>query len=219
MTTNQPGARSERGSGSIVTVRLAEHVVSFAALAAGYALLAQALLTAVEIVARKLFSFSFQGVDELGGYALAVTASLGFGFATLARAHTRVDILIRILSVRVRGCLHVLASTVLLAVAVAMLWYANDALDESLLYGSIANSPLETPLWVPQALWVSGFVVFAASAAIVGFRAFSLLVRREFEQLDREFGPPSLDEAIAATIEGDAAPGAPGPDPTASGPR
>ena len=31
----------------------------------------------LEIVARKLFNYSFQGVDELGGYILAVVAAVG----------------------------------------------------------------------------------------------------------------------------------------------
>jgi TRAP-type C4-dicarboxylate transport system permease small subunit len=181
----------------MAAVRLADRVVTIAALAAGYALLAQAILTAVEIVARKLLNFSFQGVDELGGYGLAITASLGFGFATLHRAHTRVDILLRVLSPPIRACLHVMASTVLLAIAICMLWYSQSSLGETLLYGSIANSPLQTPLWIPQTLWLAGFVVFVISAAIMAYRAASLLFRGEITTLDREFGPPTLDDEIS----------------------
>ena len=48
-------------------MRLEERVMRYIALAAGYALLVQAVLTAVEIVSRKLFNHSLQGVDELGG--------------------------------------------------------------------------------------------------------------------------------------------------------
>lgn len=189
------------GIGGVVAggaaVRLADRVVTFAALVAGYALLVQAVLTAFEIVARKLFNYSFQGVDELGGYGLAITASLGFGFATLHRAHTRVDILLRVLPQLVRAVLHVVASTILLAIAVCMLWYSQSSLAETLLYGSIANSPLETPLWIPQGLWLAGFAVFVASAAIMAFRAAALLFRGEIAVLDREFGPPSLDDEIS----------------------
>ncbi len=181
--------------------RLADRVVTMAALAAGYALLAQAVFTAVEIVARKLFNYSFQGVDELGGYGLAIMASLGFGFATLHRAHTRVDILLRVLNPRVRAFLHVVASTILFAIAVCMLWYSQSSLGETLLYGSIANSPLQTPLWIPQSLWLAGFVVFVVSAAIMAFRAASLFLRGEIATLDREFGPPSFEDEIAPVEE------------------
>ncbi|RXJ71887.1 hypothetical protein CS022_19210 [Veronia nyctiphanis] len=51
------------------------HVIT---LSAGYVLLVQAFVTGAEIVARKVFNHSFQGIDELGRYALAFAASVGF---------------------------------------------------------------------------------------------------------------------------------------------
>ena len=38
----------------------------------GYIMLALAAVVTVETLGRKLFNFSLQGADELGGYALAV---------------------------------------------------------------------------------------------------------------------------------------------------
>lgn len=175
-----------------------ERVVSLSALIAGYALLFLAIMTAIEIVGRKLFNFSFQGVDEIGGYVLAITASLGFGYALMTRTHTRVDFLLRMLPVGVRGLLHLAAMIVLLAIAIGMLWYAYSALMETLEYGSIANSPLETPIWIPQTLWLAGFIAFALIAALLTVRAAGLFIRGKFEQLDADFGPPTVDEEIAA---------------------
>ena len=43
------------------------------------------MATCVEMVTRKLFNFSLQGVDEVGGYTLAVTSALGFSYTLLAR--------------------------------------------------------------------------------------------------------------------------------------
>ena len=193
----EPGAQaSDTGSGW--AVRLAERVVAWGALVAGYALLVQAVMTAIEIVGRKLFNFSFQGVDELGGYALAVTASLGFGYAALTRTHTRVDIVLRLLPQRIRGLIHLAAMFVLLGIALSMLWYAYYALDETLLYGSIANSPLETPLWIPQSLWLAGFVTFAVVVGLMTWRAVALVLRSDYATLDFEFGTLTPDEEIAA---------------------
>jgi len=47
---------------------------------------------AVEVTMRKVFNRSLQGVDELGGYALAVGAALAFSLALAARAHIRIDL-------------------------------------------------------------------------------------------------------------------------------
>jgi TRAP-type C4-dicarboxylate transport system permease small subunit len=192
-----PGAHVP-GSLSGKAIRATEHAVTIGALVAGYALLVQAVMTAIEIVGRKLFSFSFQGVDELGGYALAITASLGFGYATLTRTHTRVDIVLRLLPRNIRGFIHLIAIAVLFAISISMLWYARWALGETLLYGSIANSPLETPLWIPQSLWLAGFVTFAGVAGLMTYRAVVLVIRRDFTTLEHEFGTLTPDEEIAA---------------------
>jgi hypothetical protein len=34
--------------------------------------------TCVEMVSRKLFNYNLQGIDEIGGYTLAVTSAIGF---------------------------------------------------------------------------------------------------------------------------------------------
>ena len=185
-------------------LRLAGRVVTWGALVAGYALLVQAVMTAIEIVGRKLFNFSFQGVDEIGGYVLAITASFGFGYAMLMRTHTRVDILLRLLPLHTRGYLHLAAVIVLTGIALSMLWYAYAALDETLLYGSIANSPLETPLWLPQSLWLVGFVAFIAVAVLLVVRAAGLALRGDAATLDREFGTPTPEDEIAAIEDAEA---------------
>ena len=58
----------------------------------GYILLALAVLVTAETIGRKLFSFSLQGVDELGGYVLAVASSLAFTTALVERAHIRIEL-------------------------------------------------------------------------------------------------------------------------------
>ncbi|MEV8467663.1 TRAP transporter small permease [Fluviibacterium sp. DFM31] len=175
---------------------LAGRLVDGAALAAGYLLVLQALLTAAEIVARKLFNHSFQGVDELGGYMLALTASLGFGYAALHRAHTRVDFALSRLPLRARCILHLAAAAVLFGLALFLLWNAWRALGETLTYGSIANSPLQTPLWIPQTLWLAGFGVFALCSGLVLLRAVQLWRQGDLAGLEAALRPPSLDEEI-----------------------
>ncbi len=169
-------------------VAVAERLVTWGALAAGYCLLAQALFTVLEVLARKLFNYSFQGVDELGGYGLAITASLGFGLATLQLAHTRVDILLHKLPTQARAVLHVITWVVLTLVAGMLCYFSSVAINETLTYGSVANSPLQTPIWIPQSIWVAGFAIFLLSSLFMLCRAVRLLFSGNFHQLDKEFG-------------------------------
>ena len=50
-------------------------------LVGGYILLLLSLVIVFEILARKLFSYSLQGVDEIGGYVVAGTGEFGFAYA------------------------------------------------------------------------------------------------------------------------------------------
>lgn len=161
-------------------VRPEERMMRFVALAAGYALLLQAILTAVEIISRKLFNYSLQGVDELGGYTLAISASVGFGYAAVTHAHTRVDFALRHLSLARRSILHLLASLVLLIVSSGMLWFAINSLLKSIQLSSTATTPLQTPLWIPQGAWAIGFGLFTAISLVLFLRCLSRLIKRDF---------------------------------------
>lgn len=161
-------------------MRIEERMMRFVALAAGYALLVQAVLTAFEIVSRKLFNHSLQGVDELGGYVLAISASVGFGYAAVTHAHTRVDFALKHAPIALRSVLHLLASLVLLGVSSGMLWFAVKSLRSSIRLGSTATTPLQTPLWIPQGLWVIGLVMFVVVALVLLLRCIARLVRRDY---------------------------------------
>ena len=72
---------------------------SWLAVAAGWTLLALAILVTFETIVRKFFGFSIQGADEIGGYVLAISSSIGFCYALVMRAHIRIDLLLsRLLS-------------------------------------------------------------------------------------------------------------------------
>lgn len=173
-----------------------ERLVTAAALLAGYALLALALLMTFEIVGRKLFNYSVQGVDELGGYTLAVTATLGFGYATLKRAHTRVDLLLKYLPAALRAFLHLLAYLTLAGSAAFLAWYGWKTLGDTLLFGSVANSPLQTPLWIPQTVFLAGLVTFLLTALLVLWRVIGCFGRGRFATIDRDYGSLTVDEEI-----------------------
>ncbi|GGX84388.1 C4-dicarboxylate ABC transporter permease [Litchfieldella qijiaojingensis] len=176
--------------------RAAHRLAHVAAIAAGYAALGLSGLITFEVIARKLFSFSLQGVDELGGYVLAIGVAFSFAYALLHRAHTRVDVLLMMLPAALRAPLNVLAATLLAAFATFMLWRGVETLRETLEFGSRASTPLQTPLWIPQSLWVMGLAVFAALALLLAGRAWSLLLRGRGTTLNREFDPRSTDDEL-----------------------
>ena len=176
-----------------------EPAARFIAVAGGYWLMLIAVATCVEVIGRKLFSFSLLGVDEVGGYTLAILAALGFSYALVDRAHTRIDFLIGRLPASVKAGANVLAMVTLAAMAIFAVWRAIDVLKESIEFQSRASTPLQTPLWIPQTFWLAGLAFFALVATALAVHA-SVLVVRDRGRLNTFYGPPSLEEEIEKEV-------------------
>lgn len=175
--------------------RILERAAGALSIACGWWLVALAVLTAVEIVGRKLFGFSLQGVDELGGYTLAVVSAIGFSYALVTRGHTRIDFLVSRLAPGPRAVFNWAAAVTLAALAVFAAGRGYTVLAESIEFQSTATTPLQTPLWIPQSLWFLGWALFAVIAGFGAAHA-SLLLLRDRTALNRIYGPQTLAEEI-----------------------
>jgi hypothetical protein len=56
-------------------------------------------------------------------------------------------------------------------------------------------------MWIPQSIWLAGFVLFALVACWASVHALRLLVRGEHARINDDFGPQTLDEEIEAETE------------------
>lgn len=167
----------------------------FFSIIGGYILLFLSFLIVFEIFARKLFDYSLQGVDEIGGYVVAITGTFGFAYALIERTHTRIDIILDHVPSPIRNLLNLLAYALVTGAALFMLRYGYEALSESILFGSLSPTPLQTIMWIPQSMWVAGLVVFSITAVAM---LVHLLVL-QFKNPERGFlmyGPPTLQEEI-----------------------
>lgn len=169
------------------------------AILAGYSLLGLSLLICAEIVLRRIAGISLQGVDEIGGYVLAGSSAFGFAYALLCRGHTRIDILVSRTPSVVKAVLNILSSAVMALIAAFMAWRAYMALDRSLRLGSLASTPLQTPIWIPQSIWVAGLVFFALVAFLFLVRSLSAAIKGA-DCVNSVAGITSLDEIVAHEV-------------------
>jgi TRAP-type C4-dicarboxylate transport system permease small subunit len=167
----------------------------FLAILTGWWLLLFSVVTCFEILGRKFFSFSLQGIDEVGGYTTAVVSALAFAWALVGKSHTRVDFLLAHLPGWLRAMLNALAYALLAGIAVFAALRGWDVLEESLLFDAHSVTPLQTPLWIPQSLWLAGLGVFALVAVVMATHAVWLLVT-DRGQLNRLYGPITLAEEV-----------------------
>lgn len=183
------------------TSRTIAGVTDVAALACGWWLIALSIATCVEMLGRKLLGFSLQGIDEIGSYTYAIVGSIGFAHTLITRSHTRVDFLVSRFSPRVQSVLNLLAMLTLTAFSLLCLWRAQAVLRESIDFKSTASTPLATPMWLPQSLWLLGYVLFALVAVWATVHAVRMFVRGDHARVNDTFGPQTLDEEIEAETD------------------
>lgn len=169
-----------------------------ATIACGWIVFAYAVMLTLEILGRKFFNTSFKGIDELGGFVLAISAAVGASYAMAQRSHTRVDVFLVRFPRSVQRWLNTLAMTTFAFFATFAAWRGVAVLLETLELQSTATN-LEQPLWVPQLAWVTGLVLLAAISLSYAIHALYLLARKRTE-LNAWYGPLSAQEELEAEL-------------------
>lgn len=177
----------------------AQQAISRAGAWVGGALLfASVGLIAVEVVLRKLFTTTLHGAHELSAYAFAIVVSWGFAYALFEKAHIRIDVAYVRLPRAGRIALDLLALLSLATLSALMSWGAWGVLSGSLERGSTANTPLETPLWIPQTLWLVGMVWFALAVLTLMLRTLVAVAEKDPGSAQAHAGSPTLEDEIRA---------------------
>ena len=179
--------------------RIVEPAARIAAILFGYAVLVYSLLLTFEIVGRKLFNTSFKGIDELGGFVLAISAAIGASYTMAMRGHTRVDVFLVRMPKPVQAALNTLAMVTMALFSGFAAWRGIAVLQDTIEYGSVAPN-LQMPLWIPQLIWVAGLTLFAIIAALYALHALYLLAK-DGSKVNFLYGPLSVDDEIDSELE------------------
>ena len=172
----------------------AERAARWAVLASGALTIASVLLITVDVLLRKFVGWTIGGSDELSSYAFAISTTWSLAYATLQRANVRVDVIYQYLPVRVSAVLDWL-SLVCLGVFIGFVtYYGYGVVAESISNNSQANTPLGTPLAIPQGLWFAGLVFMCLILALMLIRASVALVTGDIETVKAVAGVRSTQE-------------------------
>jgi TRAP-type C4-dicarboxylate transport system permease small subunit len=175
---------------------LAERLSRMATWAGGGILLLAAIIVTIDVTTRKLFQVSVGGSDELAGYALAITTSWGMSLALLRRANIRIDALYARLPKPLTAWLDLLALVLMGVFMSFVTWFATEMWLNSIEMRSTANTPLQTPLMIPQGLWVAGFVLFLLVLLALLARVVGLLAGRDAAGVGRIAGIRTVEEEM-----------------------
>lgn len=178
-------------------IGLADVVATVAVRLGGAMMLAAALLVSVDVILRKTLAVTVGGADELSGYAFAIGTSWALAFTLLRRAHVRVDALYGRLPERMAAALDLAALIALLVFVGYLTWRASFVLQDSLLFSTRATTPLATPVWIPQTLWIAGFALFLFTIVPLIASVLLALVSGDRAKVRRLAGARTLEEDAA----------------------
>jgi TRAP-type C4-dicarboxylate transport system permease small subunit len=170
-------------------VHILKQLNEWVARLAGLALLAGIALIIIEIVLREM-GFNFSGSEEISGYLMASLSSWGISYALMHRAHVRIDILRekaqKHAAIRSLFDLVAIASVSFVAIYVATKVVA--VVEKSANTGALANTALETPLIIPQSIWLAGWLWFAVLSTLLLLIGVVLFAQRRFDDVDSLLG-------------------------------
>lgn len=179
-------------------IGLADRLSVIAVRLGGALMLAAALLVSLDVVLRKVLDFTLGGADELAGYAFAIGTSWALAFTLLRRANVRVDALYGRLPERVTAFLDLTALLALLVFVGYLTWRGALVLQDTLRFNAHATTPLATPLWIPQSLWIAGFALFLFTLAPLILSVAVALISGDLAKVRRFAGARTLAEDASA---------------------
>ncbi len=144
-----------------------------------------ALIQFATVILRYVFAIGFIPVQESIWYLNAILFMTGAGFALLADAHVRVDVVYRQAGARTKAIIDLLGGCfLLLPVAIATLWLSSGYVGRSwrILEGSTEVSGLPLVFALKSFIWVFAVLVGLQGIAMIG-RAF-VAIRSRAEHYD-----------------------------------
>lgn len=178
-----------------------EKISQIAVWFSGTLLFLSAIMIAVEVVLRKAFAISIGGADELSSYALAISCTWGFSFALFRKSHIRIDVLYCRLPLFGRFCLDIISNVLLLIYVSILSYFAFIVVKTSVVKFSTANTPLATPMWIPQSLWLTGLLWFGLTIFLILAGTIYNLLRGDHIAAAKLSGISTLDEEIQESAE------------------
>lgn len=179
----------------------AEKISQVAVWISGLLLLLASIMIAVEVVLRKAFAISIGGADELSSYTLAISCTWGYSFALFRKSHIRIDVLYNHLPQFGRFALDIIANVLMLIYISILCYFAFFVVKTSIVKHSVANTPLATPLWIPQSLWFTGLLWFGLTIFIIIAATIYNLIRKDAAAASKLSGISTLNEEIQETAK------------------
>ncbi|MBT3807536.1 MAG: TRAP transporter small permease [Desulfobacula sp.] len=177
-------------------IKKLEKISSGSVIMCGLLLVGMSLFIALEVILRKFFFISTKGADELSAYTFAIVCAWSLSYTLIKKGHIRIDFLYAKLPFFIQRILDVVAFIALATFVSPMTYYTFKTLKTSIVRFSKANTPLQTPMWIPQILWFSGLLFFFIVVIVFTLMILKMAFKKQFKEMAEFAGCPVLEEEI-----------------------
>ena len=126
---------------------------------ASVAIVVMVCLVVLEVLLRSTFGFSFGFVDELVSYLVVLITFFGVCVTFRSKALFRVEMFYAKLSQTSRRIMDIIHAVLSLGLCGILIYYAFFLISSSFTRGTISQSKLETPLYIPQLIIPTGLII------------------------------------------------------------
>jgi len=101
----------------------------------------------MEVLRRTFLSYSSIWAEEVARYAFIYVAWIGASSAIKERAHIRIDVLLPLLSKKVRGIFYIFGDIVTLILAILAIYWSMESVLTSIHFGSVTHGLRISQAW------------------------------------------------------------------------
>lgn len=168
----------------------------------GALMLFSALMVCLDVLSRRIFGVTMSGSDEISGYLFAISTALSLPYAVLHRANVRIDAAYSMFAPRVRYAMDLFGLVLMTIFVTFVTWRASLAVEVTWTNGSRAITPLQTPLIVPQSVWLAGWLMLCICLLLVLAAMIAAGLRGDLDRARQIGGIPSVEEEIEEETAG-----------------
>lgn len=162
-------------------IKLIDRIGAVAAYAAGVILILMVALILYEITLRSFFDASTYVMDEFVGYGVATMTFLSFAATLRDGVFIRVKMGVARMGPKTRRLVEIGSCAVGTALFAFLTWHILRIVIRDFNRGTVSNSIVEAPLWIPEGAMALGLAIFVAQ-----FAALTVAVGLGLELKDAE---------------------------------
>jgi len=176
-------------------------ITDYGVIVGGGLMIFSSALVTIDVFMRKIFGVALPGADEMSSYCFASATAWAFSQVLFERANIRVDIVIIAIPKFLAALMDFLALLSLAAFSIFLLMQTGGVVLETYAQNGRSNTPLQTPLIIPQLIWFSGIAFLNVNVLWLTLVGLLKCCKRDWDGVIGMIGTPEMEQQLQSATE------------------